>query len=504
MDNDTLLVMNDIEKTFFGVKVLDKVNFDLKAGEIHALVGENGAGKSTLMKILSGSYQSDSGKIFIDGKQVHFKSPANALENGVGIVHQELMLAPHLNVAENIFLGREPKTKIGTIDWHQIYEKSKVLLEELNIRIDVKMRIEELTVAKRQLIEIVKILSLNPKILILDEPTSSLSDVDINLLFEKIKVLKSRRIGIIYISHKLNEIKSIADRVTVLRDGKYIETFLKHQIDIDQIINRMVGRKDSAIIKRDRKSLPGERILEVRNLTNRKIRNISFSLNKGEILGFAGLNGAGRSETMRALFGIDPIEKGTIIIRGINCKISHPNRAILEGIGFAPEDRREQALFLEKDVLTNITSVVLGKSSKLVRSLKNERNIATNFTEKLNIQTPSIFQIIKRLSGGNQQKVVISRWLSINPDILILDEPTRGIDVGAKREIYEILSSMVEKGVAVIFISEEMPELLALADRIIVMHEGKIMGELTYQEATQEKIMILATGNHIVERNENI
>ncbi len=497
MKNTPLLRMEDICKTFHGIKALDKVNFDLYPGEVHTLVGENGAGKSTLMKILSGSYQSDSGSIFINEKQTQIKSPADAIEIGIGIVYQEFMLAPHLSVAENIFIGREPVKYGDLLDWSKMYENTATLLEELNVRIDPKTRVEDLTVAKRQLVEIAKIISQKPTILILDEPTSSLSDSEVEVLFEKIQVLKSHGIGIIYISHRMDEIKRIADRVTVLRDGQYIGTLEKKQIDLKRIIEMMVGRKDTAIYKRERKIIKRNPVLEVKNLSNDKVKNISFQLHEGEILGFAGLMGAGRSEAMRAIFGIDPTDKGEIFIRGKRIDITHPKEAVRQGIGFAPEDRKEQALFLEKDICTNVSIAMLYKRKGGIRSPQKEYSLTKEFVKKLNIQTPNIYQLTKRLSGGNQQKVVISRWLSIDPDILILDEPTRGIDVGAKTEIYEILSKMVDKGVAAILVSSELQELLAVADRIIVMHEGEITGELSFQDATQQKIMYLATGSNL-------
>ena len=444
--NNRLLRMQEINKSFYGVPVLKDVSFDLSSGEIHALVGENGAGKSTLMKILSGTYTSDSGQIFINDEEVNIKSPSIALKYGIGIIYQEFRLAPQLSVAENIFLGNEP-TKYGDIlDWARIRKEAQSLLDDLHLNIDPRSRVEELTTAQRQLVEIVKIISRSPKILILDEPTSSLADSEVDILFDRLKILKTRGIGIIYISHRLNEIKSIADRVTVLRDGHYIDTLEKKDIDLNKVIQMMVGRTGLETYFRETEKIDNECILEVRNLSNEFVRNISFKLYKGEILGFAGLMGAGRSEAMRAVFGIDPIDEGEVIINNKKIEISHPKNAISKGVGFAPEDRKEQALFLEKNVGVNISIASLFKNKSGFRTIRKEKEIAKEFVASLNIRTPDIFQKVKRLSGGNQQKIVISRWLALEPNILILDEPTRGIDVGAKTEIYDILSEMVKKG----------------------------------------------------------
>lgn len=494
MEPKSLLVMQDISKSFHSVKALDKVHFELRAGEIHALMGENGAGKSTLMKILCGIYSGYSGKILVEGQQVKITSPADAMKYGIGIVYQELMLAPQLTVAENIYVGREPRGFAGSLSWKKMNRQTEELLAELKIDIKPKELVQNLTVAQKQLIEIAKVLSQNPKILIMDEPTSALPESEVGHLLERVAGLKKRGIGIIYISHKMDEIKAISDRATVLRDGAYIGTLEREEIDVKKLIEMMVGRTGGLGFQRRTKNKKEEVILEVKHLANVHIKDISFSLNKGEILGFSGLMGSGRSETMRALFGIDKVDSGEVYIDGRRQALNHPQCMVRGGVGFAPEDRKEQALFLDMPVWSNISIAQLYRIKSGIRNIRKERRLGEEYRKKLRIQTPDIFQEVKRLSGGNQQKVVISRWLANHPDILILDEPTRGIDVGAKAEIYEILSELATQGMSIIIVSSEMQELLAVADRIIVMHEGRLSGELSIEEATQEKIMTLATG----------
>ncbi len=493
MADSVLLSMQGISKSFFSVAALKDVNFDLRAGEIHALLGENGAGKSTLMKILCGVYNKDAGTILLNGEKTEIPSQAAAKEKGIGIVYQELMLAPHLTVAENIFMGREPK-KLGMINHRQLYDDTQKLLDELQIHVQPTDQIQRLTVAQCQLVEIAKVLSQQPSILIMDEPTSSLPDADVNNLLERVVQLKKSGIGIVYISHRMDEIKKIADRATVLRDGTYIATLEKEEIEIKRIISLMVGREDTVDFHRNATAtLAADYVLDVRHLCNDKVKDVSFRLKKGEILGFAGLIGAGRSETMRALFGMDPLESGEVYIHGKKCRLSHPSKLIRNGVGFAPEDRKQQALFLDMSVWSNVSVAQLYRKKSGIRSITAEKKLGEEYKKKLNIHTPSVVQIVKRLSGGNQQKVVIARWLANTPDILILDEPTRGIDVGAKTEIYRILSELAQQGMSIIVVSSELLEILAVADRIIVMHEGRISGELPAEEATQEKIMTLAT-----------
>lgn len=494
MDNrKKLLSMKNITKLFNGVVVLDNVNFDLNYGEVHALVGENGAGKSTLMRILTGAIRPDNGSIWIDERKEELRTPSDARRLGVEIVHQELMLARHLSVAENIYLGKEPVNSLGKIDWRLLNKNARELLEELEIKLDARTPVMALTVAQRQLVEIAKVLSQRPKLIIMDEPTSALTEAEIDLLLLRIGELKKRNIGIVYISHKMDEIMRIADRATVLRDGKYIDTLDRENINVQRIIEMMVGRKDYTDYHRER-AVYTEPVLEVKGLTNNSVKDVSFTLHKGEILGIAGLMGAGRSEMARAIFGIDRIDRGEIFLSGKRVKLDHPLKAIKHGIGFAPEDRKEQALFLEMALWPNISISGLFRRRNGIRSLRGEKKLAQSYVDRLKIRTTGIYQTVKNLSGGNQQKVVFSRWLATDPKILILDEPTRGIDIGAKREIYEILSDLTQKGVSIIVISSELHELLAIADRILVICEGRITGELSYGDFSQERIMAYAIG----------
>ena len=495
MADTVLLSMDDITKRFQGVAALTDVSFNLRAGEIHALLGENGAGKSTLMKILCGAYIKDSGHIRINGKEVDITSQACAKAMGIGIVYQELMLAPHLSIAENIFMGREP-LKRGLIDRKKLNADAQELMTDLQLYAKPTDQVKNLTVAQCQLVEIAKVLSANPTILIMDEPTSSLADADVELLLARIVRLKEKGIGIVYISHRMDEIRRIADRATVLRDGAGIATLERGDMNIDRIIALMVGREGNIDYHRDTgATFADDYVLEARHLCNARVKDVSFKLRRGEILGFSGLIGAGRSETMRAVFGIDKLDSGEVYLHGQKCNLRHPYHLIRRGVAFAPEDRKQQALFLDSTVWANISIAQLYRRKSGIRNLTAEKALAEKYRIKLNIQTHGIGQIVKRLSGGNQQKVVISRWLANKPEILILDEPTRGIDVGAKSEIYSILSQLAKEGMSIIVVSSELLEVLAVADRIVVMHEGRISGELDAREATQEKIMALATAN---------
>jgi ribose transport system ATP-binding protein len=489
------LSMDGICKKYNNVKAIDNVKFELKYGEVHALLGENGAGKSTLIKILSGAIQADKGKISIDGKIVKIRSPKEASDNGVGTIYQELMLVPHLSVVENIFLGREPLKKIKRVDWKLLKRKAKKLLDELDIKIDPQALVMDLPVAQRQLIEIAKAFSQNPKILVMDEPTSALTESEIDLLLKRISHLKEKGIGIIYISHKMEEISQIADRVTVLRDGEYIGTLEKDEIDISLIIEMMVGRKGILDFHRKKQLEINDPIFEVEGISTEVLKDISFKLNRGELLGIAGLMGSGRTEMARAIFGIDDINNGSLIFNKKKIKINHPQKAVKLGIGFAPEDRKDEALFLDMNVATNISISQVCKKRRIFRDIGYEKNLGKEYIKKLGIRTQGVLQEVKVLSGGNQQKVVVSRWLATNPKILILDEPTRGIDVGAKIEIYEILTKLAKEGMSIIIISSEMEELLAVADRILVMCEGQIRGEVSAEEASQKLIMSYATGH---------
>jgi ribose transport system ATP-binding protein len=492
-----LVEMRGIEKRFPGVYCLRGVDFDLHEGEVHALMGENGAGKSTLMKILSGVYQKDGGTVKVDNVDILFDGPKAAQKAGVGIIHQELSLMNDLTVAQNVFIGREPRSIFGVIDEDSLNQQAKDIFEKMNFDISPTTEIGSLTVAKQQMVEIAKALSYQSRVLIMDEPTAALNDAEIAELFVIIRRLKSEGVGIIYISHKMDEIKKIADRVTVMRDGEYIGTVEAENTPLTQIISMMVGRevKDEHVNIPDLSDVPT--LLEVKKLNRGKeIKDVSFSLKKGEILGFAGLMGAGRTEVARAIFGADPIDSGEILVNGKTCQISSPNDAVAAGIGYLSEDRKHFGLALGMDVRANVAMATLSKFTNSFGVLNESEmeDIANDYIQKLGIRTPSDTQEVGFLSGGNQQKVVIAKWLLRDCDILIFDEPTRGIDVGAKAEIYKLLESLAEQGRAIIVISSELPEVMRLSHRIAVMCQGKLTGILPGGKGTtQEQIMALAT-----------
>ena len=486
--------MNHIRKEFPGVLALKDVSLQLRAGEVHALLGENGAGKSTLIKILGGIYSKDSGDIAIDGKTVFINSVIDAQKLGISVIHQELVLVPHMSVAENIYLGREPMKGIRFVDFKKMQEDAQKLLDSFELDIRSETEVSDLTIAQQQIIEIIKALSFNAKILVMDEPTSSLSEKDVDFLFDNIRKLKKAQVGIIYISHRMSELKQIADRITVIRDGEYIGTRNSGEATTDELIAMMVGRKLTNYYTRTFGN-PSEKVLEVKNLSAGKLlKNISFQLYSGEILGFAGLVGAGRSEVMRCIFGIDPFESGQILLNGKEVKISNPEDAMHKGIALVPESRKKEALFLAQSVKYNITIKSLGEFIRGIHvNNAREMEITKKYVDVMEIKTPSYQQIIANLSGGNQQKVVIGRWLATKPRILILDEPTRGVDVGAKAEIYSIMNELVQEGVAIIMISSELPEVVNMSDRVVVMSNGRITGCLSREGLTQEKIMYYAT-----------
>ncbi len=495
--SDVLLQMEGIHKSFPGVLALNDVRFDVRAGEIHALLGENGAGKSTLMKILAGVYTKDGGTIQFQGRTVEIASPKAAQNLGIGIIHQELNLMQHLSAAQNIFIGREPRNLFGLfLDEKKLNERARELFDMLKLELDPQVRVMDLVVAKQQMIEIVKALSHNSQLLIMDEPTAALNDAEIEELFRIIRHLKSEGVGIVYISHRMDEIKKIADRVTVMRDGTYIDTVNAADVELEQIINMMVGRKLDEMARTPPAAKAGEVLLEVKNLNRgRAIKNVNFQVRKGEILGFAGLMGAGRTEVARAVFGADPFETGEIFFKGKRIHIKSPQDAVRQGIGYLSEDRKRFGLAIGMDVELN---VVLATMNKFVNHLgvvrtKATRKVADSFVQSLSIKTPGIDQKVKFLSGGNQQKVIIAKWLVRDSQLLIFDEPTRGIDVGAKFEIYKLLKSLAEEGKTIIMISSELPEVIRLCHRVLVMCEGRITGELSGEEITQENIMKLAT-----------
>lgn len=498
MMDSTLVAMKGIEKQFAGVHALNNCRFELRAGEVHALVGENGAGKSTMMKILTGVYQKDQGSIVYRGNEVHIADTRAAQKIGISMIHQELNLAPDLTVAQNIFIGREPRHKFRLfLDEKEMNRQAELMLKQMNLDIAPTTLISELTVAKQQMVEIIKAISYHSQVLIMDEPTAALSDSEIDELFKMIAVLRTKGVGIVYISHRMDELKKITDRITIMRDGSYIDTVDTAKASIDQIIAMMVGRE---IYQPDRSERSfddsGPIVLEVREL-NRKntLHHISFTLRKGEIVGVAGLVGAGRTEMARAIFGADGIDSGEIWVHGEKVRITSPHQAVKHGIGYLSEDRKQYGCLLDMNVQTNVGIANINKFNRF--GWMNDNRMADTSAKvvgELNIKTPSTRQFMKYLSGGNQQKVIIGKWLTRDCDILIFDEPTRGIDVGAKSEIYKLLESLAASGKSIIVISSELTEILRLSHRILVMCEGRITGELINDGAiTQEQIMTYAT-----------
>lgn len=487
----------NICKKFPGVIALNNASLEVEGGEVLALLGENGAGKSTISKIVSGVYTADSGEIFIDDKQVSISSVLDAEKNGVSIIHQEIMLIPEMKIFENIFLGREIKKKNGLADDKKMIEETNKFLEKFNFDISASTKVGKLSIAQQQMIEIIKAVSFNSNIIFMDEPTSSLTDKEVEYLFKIIMDLKYQNVSIIYISHKLDELFAISDRITVMRDGSTVGTVKTLNTNKDELISMMVGRTLSNYYKRTFKddNTDKEKVLEVKNLYGKPyLKDINFSLYKGEILGFAGLIGAGRSELMKIIFGIDKKEKGEIYIDGNPASINDVDDAIKYGIALLPENRKEEGLILENKVGYNITLCILNQFINFINVNKlKENSIIKKYISQLSIKTSSSEQVVKFLSGGNQQKIVLAKWLATSPKVLILDEPTRGIDVGAKSEIYEIMDELVSKGVSIILISSELPEVIGMSDRIAVMHDGCITGIIGRDEFSQEKIMHLAT-----------
>ena len=492
MGEQYLLEMKGISKSFPGVKALDNVNLQLRAGEVHALLGENGAGKSTLIKVLGGIYSADEGEIYIDGQKVNIDGVVSARGAGVSIVHQELVLVPYMTVAENIFLGREMGGRMN-INRRKMSEEAQKLLDAYEMNIDADILVERLTIAQQQMVEIVKAISFNSKILVMDEPTSSISDKEVGFLFETMRTLTKKGVGIIYISHKMSELEEICDRVTVMRDGQSVGTRVVKETKKDDLIALMVGRELTNYYTRDFQK-PGEVLLKCEHISDGKmVKDASFELHKGEIIGFAGLVGAGRSETMKAVFGLTPSMKGEVYVEGTQVHIKSPVEALKYGIALVPESRKEEGLYLVQDVQFNSTIEVLGQFIRNFRvDAKKEEEITQKYIDMMATKTPSQQQIIGNLSGGNQQKVMIGRWLATDPKILILDEPTRGVDVGAKAEIYAIMNELVKQGMSIIMISSELPEIINMSDRVYVMNDGHVTGCLDHEDVTQEKIMQLA------------
>jgi ABC-type sugar transport system ATPase subunit len=490
--------MNHISKSFPGVKALEDVSLHLRGGEVFALVGENGAGKSTLIKILSGLYSNDSGEMSIDGKPVQFRGPKDAIDMGINTIYQETSLVQNITVAENIFLGRQPTLRGRRIDWKTMIESARDILNNLSIHLSPTALVADLSAAQQQLVEIAKAFSRDAKIIIMDEPTASITEEDTENLFSIIRKIVKSGTAIIYISHRLKEIFQIADRVKVLRDGKTIKTMSVHETNEKEIVKYMVGRDIGNLFGEKSYMSKENVILEVRHLTKRGVfQDINFELREGEILGFSGLVGAGRSEIVRALFGLDEIDKGQIILDGNKLHIRSTADVIKHGIAFVSEDRRLESIIQGFTVKENITILLLKQVLGALRLIdsKKESSLASRYVEEFNIKTPSLDQLVMNLSGGNQQKVALAKCLSTNPKILILDEPTKGIDVGAKKEIHTLIKELANRGVAIILVSSELPEIIGMCHRAVVIREGKLMKVFKKEAFTEEKLIHAAVGN---------
>ncbi len=488
------LEFRSITKSFPGVRALDDVSFTATGGQVVALVGENGTGKSTLLKVLGGDYQPDGGEYLIDGEHRHFRQPREAIEAGVSIIYQERQVVPFLSVAENIFMEGIPAGKTGLIDFKALNRMAQEIIEEFRLPFHATDRVRDLSVAHQQMIEIMKAYRRNPKIIAFDEPTASLSDAEIATLFEIIAQLRTKGIIILYVSHRMKEIFQITDEVVILKDGKFVGQYQTRETDELSIVEKMVGRNLGDIFRELRRNdAIGEPVLEARNLVADNVKDVSFTLRAGEVVGFAGLVGAGRTETMRLIFGADKKKSGEVLVAGKNAQIDAPEDAIRLGIALCPEDRKEQGIVARRSICDNISMAVM---PSLCRGgfidFEGERALAENGVKELNIKTPSIEKPIGELSGGNQQKTILARWLALEPRILILDEPTKGIDVGSKSEIYQIICDMARRGIGVVMVSSELPEILGVCDRIVVMCQGRVTGELTREEATEHKVLMLA------------
>lgn len=497
MPSENVLRMVEIDKRFYGVHALRRFNFECESGEVHVLMGENGAGKSTLLNILGGVYHADSGEIYLNGERVHIQNPLVANALGITVIHQELNLCKNMTIAENIYRGQEPTKKpFNFVDFDAMNRQSQELLDRLNMNLKATTYVSQLSIAQQQMVEIAGALSKNASIVVMDEPTASLTEHEIVALFETIATLKKRGVTIIYVSHRMNETFEIGDRVTVMRDGQYIGTRNVRETNANELVEMMVGRSIDMIFGHGR-PVPGDVVLEVKGFTNEKLKNVSFELRRGEILGFSGLVGAGRTELARAIFGLDPIESGELFIEGEKVDIAQPIDAIQNKIGLVPEDRKGAGLVLMNTFAFNLTLTVLYRFINGIRvNRKIEQDIINNYKGRLSIRASGPDQICANLSGGNQQKVVISKWLATESKFLILDEPTRGVDVGAKAEIYHLMDELAREGISIIFISSDLPEIVNLSSRVVVMREGRISGVLDSRtdEISQVSIMKYATG----------
>lgn len=490
-----ILEVDGVRKEFPGVVALDNVQLNVRPGTVHALMGENGAGKSTLMKIIAGVYIPDRGEVRFAGKKLNIQNPLDALNSGIAMIHQELNLMNTMTVSENIWIGREPKNFVGLIDHAQMQRMTQELFDNLNIRLEPQADVGTLTVAQKQMVEIAKAVSFNSDVLIMDEPTSAITETEVEHLFQIIRSLRAKGVGIVYITHKMSELFEIADELTVFRDGQYIATVDAKDVTRDEIIKMMVGREITDMFPKVDCEI-GETILEVKDLTlPGAFKDVSFSLRRGEILGVAGLVGSGRSNVAEAIFGVIPASSGQIFVDGEQIDVQSPQVAMKHGMAFLTEDRKETGCFLNLDCIENIQVALLSSGKVDNRGFVNQREVnrlAEEYAEKLRVKTPNLAETVSNLSGGNQQKLLIARWLLTSPRILILDEPTRGIDVGAKSEIHRLITELAGQGVAVLMISSELPEVLGMSDRIMVMHEGRVSGFLDRSEADQVRVMELA------------
>lgn len=497
MGNESILQMKNIDKRFYGVHALRNFSFECKTGEVHVLMGENGAGKSTLLNILGGVYHADSGEIYIKGEHAVISTPIVADALGVTVIHQELSLCKNMTIAENIYRGQEPtKPPFGFVDFNKMNRLSQELLDRMNMNLKATTYVSELSIAQQQMVEIAGALSKNAIIVVMDEPTASLSEKEIKSLFDTIDTLKARGVAIIYVSHRMNETFEIGDRVTVMRDGQFIGTKDVKDTNANELVEMMVGRSIDMVFGKER-PIPGDVVLEVKNFNNKKLKNVSFQLNKGEILGFSGLVGAGRTELARAVFGLDRIYSGELIIEGKPVVIKRPSDAIKYKIGLVPEDRKGAGLVLMNTFAFNLTLTVLDRFIKGISvDRKKEQGIINKYKNSLSIRASGPEQVCANLSGGNQQKVVISKWLATESKYFILDEPTRGVDVATKSEIYDLMNALTKEGVSIIFISSDLPEIVNLSSRVVIMREGRVAGMLDSRvdEITQVSIMKYATG----------
>ncbi len=493
--SEPIVELTAISKQFGAVQALRDAGLALYPGEVHALLGENGAGKSTLVKILGGIYRPDTGTITLRGETIELHSPAQAQHLGIAVIHQEPTLFPDLNVAENVFMGRHPRDRFGRVAWKQMYQEVERLLASLDVPLSVYTPVQGLSVADQQLVEIAKALSLDARVLVMDEPTAALSAHEVEKLFVITKQLRERGVAILFVSHRLEEVFELADRVTIMRDGAHVITAPTSELTSEDIIRHMVGRELTALFPKGEAQI-GEVLLAVQHLTRKGVfEDVSFQLRRGEILGFSGLVGAGRTEVARVIFGIDRADAGEIRIGHELVHISSPKVAMRYGLAYVPEDRRQQGLVMDFSIAANMTLPILRQFSRLgIVDRQRERTIATEYSQQLRVRSAGIDQLVRALSGGNQQKVVLAKWLMTNPKILILDEPTRGVDIGAKAEVHRIISELASKGLAIILISSELPEVLAMSDRVLIMHEGHVAGMFDRAEATQENVMFAATG----------